>query len=119
MNLNTEISMCQAGTGFMSSLAETIQRMEAEGYDESMRAEYDHFECCSGRIKLFAADFSVDQMFRFENTSDPDDQAIAYAITSDVYDIKGIYVDSYGLYHDALSHGMILKLLSCPTSDMK
>ena len=100
----------QAGTGFMASLSETIRQLEKEGYDENLSVKYDHFACPRGGVELFPEEFEVDKVVRFENTSDPDDQSILYAISSPEKDIKGLYVESYGLYHEELSPKMLKKL---------
>lgn len=97
----------KAGTGFMLQLREGLERLEKEGYTENLIGAYDHFECHSGEVKLFPVDFKVDCVMRFENTSDPDDQSILYAISSNDGKTKGAYVESYGLYHDELSPEMI------------
>lgn len=97
----------KAGTGFMLELREGIAFFESEGYTENLIALFDHFECQSGAVKLYPKDFKVDGVMRFENTSDPDDQSILYAISSNDGKIKGAFVESYGLYHDELSPEMI------------
>ena len=97
----------KAGTGFMLQLTEGLTFFESEGYTENLIACFDHFECQSGAVKLYPSDFKVDGVMRFENTSDPDDQSILYAISSNDGKIKGAYVESYGLYHDELAPEMI------------
>lgn len=106
MIANTEDEL-KAGTGFMLQLHEGINYLRKLGYVENLTSHYDHFECRSGEIKLMPSDFSVDGMMRFENTSDPDDQSILYAISSNDGKTKGAYVDSYGLYHEDLSPEII------------
>jgi hypothetical protein len=102
----------RAGTGFMMCLTDGIHQLEKMGYTENLIPNFDHFEIHSGEISVSPREFVVDDIFRFENTSDPDDQAIAYAISSAQKGIKGIYVESYGLYHDDLSAEMNQKLAS-------
>lgn len=99
-----------AGTGFMIDLATAIRKLEKQGYIENLVPMYNHFECRSGRYKITPKDFTVDKMVRFENTSDPDDQAILHAISIPRLKLKGLYIDSYGLYHDELSKEMLDKL---------
>jgi hypothetical protein len=106
MDEKTAQSINQAGTGMMITLSETIRKLQLKGYKENIIPKFDHLECRSGEIKLDIKDFVVDEIVRFENTSDPDDQAILYAITAPKYNLKGIYSESYGLYHDNLSEEM-------------
>lgn len=100
----------KAGTGFMMPLVEELHRLQAQGYVENLIPCFDHFECRSGEIRIDINDVVIDDIFRFENTSDPDDQSIAYAISAPKAGVKGVYVESYGLYHDELSPELEEKL---------
>lgn len=106
----TSLDIMEAGTGFMPSLYEMVTRLEHRGYIENLGAHGDHFEARSGALKLYPKDIVVDKMQRFENTSDPDDQAIVYAISAPALGVKGIYVDSYGLNQDDLSPDLLRAL---------
>ena len=103
----------QAGTGFMLQLREGIQFMEDLGYNENLISKYDHFEFQSGLHSLKPSEFQVDGFMRFENTSDPDDQSILYAISSKDGQFKGTYVESYGLYHEEMSQDMMERFKHC------
>jgi hypothetical protein len=51
----------------------------------------------------------IDKFYRFEGDSNPDDNAIIFAISSkDGW--KGTLLDAYGVYADSLSNEMIEKL---------
>lgn len=97
----------QAGTGFMMCLTDAIRYLNNIGYTENLGAAYDHISARSGLIKLYPHEIIIDEIFRFENSSDPDDQSILYAISSNKRGIKGLYVDSYGVYHDELSSKLL------------
>lgn len=101
----------QAGTGFMACLSDAIRDFEKKGYSENLVAEYDHFR--AQQISIYPEEFYVDQIVRFENSSDPDDQSILYAITSHEHGLKGLYVESYGLYHESLSSTMLDRIKFC------
>lgn len=103
-----------AGTGFMLCLSDMIRDCEKQGYTANLVAEYDHFRV--DQIKIYPDDFFVDEIQRFENSSDPDDQAILYSISSRRYGLKGLYVESYGLYHDSLSPAMLERIKFCQKS---
>lgn len=94
----------------MISLADTIVDLENQGYEENLSADYDHFSCRVRAIELYPTDFEIDKVVRFENSSDPDDQAILYAISSPTKQIRGLFVESYGLYHEELSAEILDKL---------
>ncbi len=107
-------SMLKSGTGFMISLSDTIRELERQGYTENLGCGGDHLCCRSGEIKLYPKDIKIDKMVRFENASDPSDQSILYAIRSDSQQLKGLYVDSYGVYHDYLSSEILKCFKDCP-----
>jgi hypothetical protein len=107
----------KAGTGFMNCLTDELHRLEAAGYRENLSACFDHFEARSGEIQLSPSQVVIDDHIRFENTSDPDDQSIAYAVRDRETGIKGVYIESYGLYHDELSQQMIELLKTASTPD--
>lgn len=99
----------KAGTGFMLQPIEAMQELESKGYDKNLVLKFDHFEIDSGDIKIYPKDFEIDEVVRFENTSDPNDQSILYAISSASHDLKGIFLESYGLYTEEVSRSMIEK----------
>lgn len=100
----------RAGTGFMLQAIEALEDFQMDGYTQNLVARFDHFELNSGAAKAYPNEFEVDELLRFENTSDPSDQSILYAISSPSRGWKGIYLESYGVYHEDLSTGMIEKL---------
>lgn len=116
MNHNqTELpdDMIKAGTGEMQCLAEAIKLLQKKGYTTNLTLAYDHFKTEDGKIKLYPKDIFFDEVMRFENTSDPDDQSILYAISSTNDGIKGTYIESYGLYHEDISPLIIKRLQYC------
>ena len=64
----------------------------------------------NGEFKVFANEFKVDNYYRFEGPSDPGDQSIVYAISSDVHDIKGVLVNAYGIYSEPITDKMLKRL---------
>lgn len=104
----------KAGTGFMPSLTEVIRKYEMCGYAENLVPAYSHLTYQAGRFSIFPEDIILDKVIRFENSSDPDDQAILYAISIAGKVTKGLYVDSYGAYHDELSIDMLEVLSQRP-----
>lgn len=104
----------KAGTGFMLSLADAIRSLQKKGYTANLTPKYDHLEAELGKYKFYPQDFVIDEVVRFENTSDPDDQAILYAITASKAGVKGVYVESYGINQDEQSHDMIERLKQHP-----
>jgi hypothetical protein len=106
--------MWKSGTGYMQCMSESISQWEKKGYTENLSAAFDHFKCRQSHKNLNAADFYVDQIERFENASDPDDNSIIYAISgiAEGHFVKGIYIESYGLYHESFSDQMLERIIS-------
>jgi hypothetical protein len=55
-------------------------------------------------------DFKIDAVFRFEGESNPDDQAILYAISSQNRNVKGVLVNGYGISAVDATDALIKKL---------
>ena len=97
----------QAGTGFMEPLSEAIEIYRKAGYTVNFVPYYDHLACDSNNIKIWPNEIVVDEICRFENSSDPDDQSIMHVISVPGKNIKGLYIESFGLYHDNLSEQLL------------
>jgi hypothetical protein len=106
--------MLEAGTGFMDTLFHQIHKLQDEGYTENLVAKYDHFECHTGEVQMYPKEIKVDKIVRFENTSDPDDTSILYAISVPGKSIKGLYVESYGPSQDGVNREMLEALKDHP-----
>lgn len=109
MEITSSNDILQAGTGFMGGLSDALSQLIKEGYTANLTLKVDHFEYESGKYKIYTQEFNVDKMLRFENTSDPDDQSILYAISVPKHNIKGVYIEAYGIYQDEQSREMIEK----------
>lgn len=97
------------------SARKVIASLKEKGYTKDFYLKYDHFLDQDHTSKLFPENFSVDQMIRLENNTDPDDQSIVYAIRGlgSHKDVMGTFVESYGLYHDDMSPAMTEHLKRC------
>jgi hypothetical protein len=58
-------------------------------------------------LQIFPNEFSVNKTYRFEGMTDPGDEAIIYAISSDKHNVKGTLVNGYGTSSSALTHEMV------------
>ncbi len=66
--------------------------------------------CKDKQIRLNANEFDIDEVYRFEGNSDPTDETIVYAISSEDGTVKGILVNAYGPYSDTASEELVSKL---------
>lgn len=59
---------------------------------------------------LSSDDFIIDKVYRFEGETNPDDQAILYAISARNFNIKGVLVNGQGISADEISDLLVSKL---------
>lgn len=93
-----------------STLIEAINGLKARGYTEDFNLKESYLDCSNSKHQLSPDDFNVDDVFRFEGNSDPEDQAVLYAISSEKYKLKGLLVNAYGIYSDNDANEVIKKL---------
>jgi hypothetical protein len=93
-----------------STLVDAINGLKKQGYTEDFNIKENCIDCRDGEYQLSPEDFKVDNVFRFEGESDPDDQTVLYAISSEKYKLKGVLVNAYGIYSDAGANELIKKL---------
>ena len=91
-------------------LAETIKDLRGSGYVEDFNLKENCLESQKNGFKAFAEEFRVDRVFRFDEMSDPDDQAVLYAIHSVKTGLRGILLNSFGVYSEASTDKMIAAL---------
>ncbi len=92
------------------TLSEAINGMRKEGYTLDYNLKSESIYCNSLDLNLSPEQFHIDQVFRFEGASDPDDASILFAISGVSGNQKGLLVDAYGMYSESLSRAMIEKL---------
>ncbi len=92
------------------TLTEAINALKAQGYTEDFNLMRDCLECRNSQFKIFHNEFKIDKSFRFDDNEDPSDQAVLYAISSEKHNLKGILVNGVGIFTDALTNEMLLKL---------
>lgn len=90
------------------TLVGVLEDLRKEGYTEDFNIRFDSL-ICAGAC-LLPSQFEVDKVFRFEGNTNPSDEAILYAISSISGAIKGVLVNSYGVYADEMTEEMIQKL---------
>lgn len=92
------------------TLSQVINRLRTEdGYQEDFNMLDEHLELKSTDERFSSDDFMVDEVFRFEGASNPDDNAVLYAIST-TSGKKGVLVDGYGYSGGQISDEMLKKL---------
>lgn len=93
-----------------TTLSQKMNELREEGYTEDFNLQQNCIECRNGDFKVFTDEFKVDKYFRFEGESNPSDNAILYAISSDKHNLKGVLVNGYGIYSEPVTDEMLRKL---------
>lgn len=91
------------------SLVHVLNDLKKKGYTVDFNLRPDCIECDALEIRIKPEDFYIDEIFRFEGMSDPGDNSIVYAISTNG-GVKGVLVDGYGISSDNLNEAMISKL---------
>ncbi|MFD1096362.1 phosphoribosylpyrophosphate synthetase [Salegentibacter chungangensis] len=93
------------------TLSQALNKLKLEeGYEHDFNLQDEENIEIKGKDESFGVDeFEVDKVLRFEGMSNPDDNAILYAITT-TNGTKGVLVDGYGISSGQVSKEMFEKL---------
>lgn len=94
----------------MTTLSEVLNKLKKEGYNVDFNLSDNCLVCHGNSLKIYPEEFVVDRHFRFEGMSDPGDEAVVYAISSEKHQVKGTLVDGYGIYSDGVSSELVRAL---------
>jgi hypothetical protein len=92
------------------TLVDATNDLMKRGYTANLSMEGDTIDDKAQDIHMTADDFSIDEFYRFEGQSNPDDMSIVYAVSSPKYNLKGIIVNAYGTYANDSSSAIQAKL---------
>lgn len=91
------------------TLIEAIQDLKELGYTYDFNLMDNHIHCKDISTSFGPDDFNVSAVFRFEGMSNPSDNSILYAVET-MTGIKGLLLDSYGVYSGEISEELLQKL---------
>jgi hypothetical protein len=91
------------------TLSEALNELKKRGYTEDFNLKENCIVCSTRPMELNSEEFEVDEVHRFEGMSYPGDNSVVYAISSS-QGIKGVLVDAYGAYAEAITPEMAQKL---------
>ena len=92
------------------TLSEAVTLLQQDGYTEDFNIQSNFIECKNIDLKISPEEFLIDKFYRFEGDTDPDDEEVVYAISSDKHKMKGILVAAFGKDADVLSTEILEKL---------
>lgn len=93
-----------------ANLIDAIAGLRLQGYTLDFNLKQNCLTCLVGNYTLLHDEFHIDKSFRFDANTDPDDESILYAISSEKYNIKGILVNGYGTSAEPHTNEMVEKL---------
>ncbi|HEA30152.1 MAG TPA: phosphoribosylpyrophosphate synthetase [Leeuwenhoekiella sp.] len=91
------------------SLSKAIEDLKKKGYDTDFNLVDEGIESKHLKKNWTAEQIEVEEAFRFEGMSNPDDNSVLYVINTHD-NKKGLLVDAYGAYSGQISKEMIQKL---------
>lgn len=90
-----------------SNLVEAINDLTKQGYTFNFNIKRDCIECVENKIQLQPDEFEIDEVHRFQEMSDVDNESILYATQNNM---KGLLVNAYSIYADTASAALVVKL---------
>jgi hypothetical protein len=92
------------------TLSEAVSDLVKRGYTFNFNIKDDCIECVENSINLKPDEFEIDEVHRFQEMSDVDNESILYAISSHKNNIKGLLVNAFGVYADTTAAELVAKL---------
>lgn len=92
------------------TILEALNDLQHQGYTYDFNLRQDCIYCQQEDTSILPNEFEITEVHRFEDMSDPSENAVVYAIDSPMHEIKGTLVNAYGIYSDALSNDLIERM---------
>lgn len=96
------------------TLSEAVNDLQARGYTDDLALRDTCVICNGTNTELHPDDFAIDEFHRFEGESNPSDESIVYAISSETHNVKGVLVNAFGPGASSLNQAMVAKLATHP-----
>ena len=96
--------------GVTETVSDAINRLNKSGYADDYRAEPAGLRALKAGCVHAPEAISVDDVVRFEGPTDPDEEAIVFALSCRPHRVKGTYVTSYGAKMAPLDADMVRRL---------
>lgn len=95
------------------TVSEAINGLIKRGYttDFELMTENECLICHHTSTNLSPEEFEIDEIHRFEGDTDPGDEMIVYAISSERHNMKGVVINAYGLYSYSATSKIVERLI--------
>ena len=91
------------------TVIEAVSDLKKRGFVLDFNLSFDRINSHETPVSLMPTEFIIAEQYRFEGESNPDDEAVVYAIES-IHGLKGILVNGYGPSAEQVSGDMVEKL---------
>jgi len=91
-------------------MLEAIEGLRKKGYTEDFNLRWNGLDCSNGQCGILHDEFVIDEYHRFEENTDPSEQSVIYAISSEKFQVKGILINAYGIYSETITNELLSKL---------
>ncbi|MBS1686217.1 MAG: phosphoribosylpyrophosphate synthetase [Bacteroidetes bacterium] len=95
---------------YYQTVTEAVADLSQRGYKLNFNLSREYLSCADEELHLRPDEFHIDETYRFEGETDPGDEMIVYAVSSEPRSIKGVLVNAYGPYSDEVSAELVAKL---------
>ena len=92
------------------TVSDAVDRLSAAGYTDDFRAESEGLRAAGTGCVHPPESLIIDEIVRFEGDTDPDDEAIVFALRCTSHGIKGTYAVPYGVNLPAIDAEMVQRL---------
>jgi hypothetical protein len=92
------------------NLVEALVDLKQQGYTTDFNLAFDHIKCSATGVCLSPTQFEIVAHYRFEGDTDPSESAVLYVVEAKDHGMKGVLINAYGVYGDAVSNAIIQKL---------
>lgn len=84
------------------TVSEAVNDLGRRGYTTafSIMTDKERLKCTQTDKELSPDEFEIDELYRFEGNTDPGDEMIVFAISSNEHQLKGVLVNAFGTYSD-------------------
>ena len=94
----------------METMAHAVDRLTKAGYTDDFRAEEGGLRAALGGCVHPPEELIIKEVVRFEGVSDPDEEAILFALECRKHGVKGTYATTYGSSMAAVDAEMVRRL---------
>ena len=94
---------------YYNTSLEALIDLKDRGYTSDFSIQSSCIYCPGLDLRLSPGEFSIDEYYRFEGLTSPDESSVVYAISSED-GVKGVLIDAYGVYAENLNFDMAKKL---------